>query len=220
MTDFNKARKNMVDGQIHTAGVVDTGILNAFETTPRESFVPEKLKSIAYTDENIDLGQGRFLLEPIVHSKMLQAVLPTTDDTVLEIGSASGYGSAILSQLVTTVFAVENNKRQMDKAVRVWEAGSYCNIVQIEGELEDGAPEHKPYSLIVINGAVEEIPQNIFDQLATGGRLVTVVTKPSANKGMATLFVKSHDGNVSSKPLFDAGIPVLAEFKKKIEFQF
>ena len=92
--------------------MVDTGILQSFETVPRELFIPEKLQGVAYTDENIDIGQGRFVMEPIIHAKLLQAVLPVAGDIVLDIGIGSGYSSAILSPLVTTVIALEHNKRQ------------------------------------------------------------------------------------------------------------
>ena len=112
MTDFIQARKNMVDCQIHPSGIVDGWILESFQNIPRELFVPEKLQGIAYTDENIDIGQGRFLMEPIVHAKLLQAVAPDKSDVVLDIGVGTGYSSAILCPNVSTVVALENNKKR------------------------------------------------------------------------------------------------------------
>ncbi|MGN7438565.1 MAG: protein-L-isoaspartate O-methyltransferase family protein [Alcanivorax sp.] len=220
MSDFALARKNMVDCQIRTAGVIDPWILDAFETIPREQFVPEKLSDVAYTDENIDIGQGRFLLEPIVHSKLLQAAKITDEDIVLDIGVGAGYSSAILSSKVTTIVALENNKRQMDKASRLWDKYDLCNIALIESGLENGEPKHAPYSLIIINGAVAEVPQVILDQLDIGGRLLTITKKPHQNVGSATLFYKSENGTISSTALFDAGVPYLQGFEPKVEFQF
>lgn len=220
MKDFTQMRENMVDCQIHTNGVVNEGLLEAFSTVPRELFVPEKLQSVCYTDENIDIGQGRYLMEPMVHAKMLQQVDLRSDDVVLDIGCGYGYSSAILSSLVTTVIAVENNKRHCEKAKRLWDKFDLCNIVLVENELQGGAPDHAPYSLIVINGAVSEVPKNLLDQLDRGGRLVAVVQKTGAVQGQAMLYKKDDNGHLSSVCLFDAGLPVLAEFKAQPAFVF
>lgn len=220
MTDFAKARKNMVDGQIHTAGVVDTALLNAFATVPREQFVPEKIQDVAYFDETIDLGQKRFLIEPIAHAKMLQAALPVEGDVVLDVGSGTGYSSAILSHIVTTVISVENNKRQIEKATRLWAKLDYTNIVHIDSPLVDGASKYAPYSLIVLNGSVTQVPKSILDQVDFGGRLVTIIKKPSQQVGQAFLFIKNEDGVVSSRPLFDAGVPYIEGFEPVPVFQF
>lgn len=218
MINFEQARTNMVDGQIHTAGVVDDGILNAFLTVPREQFVPEKLKGIAYSDEDIDIGQGRYMLEPITHARMLQKAAVSADDVVLDIGSGAGYSSAILSSLVTTVIAVEHNKRQMDKAVKQWDSQGICNVVLIDDALTDGNAQHAPYSLIIINGAVSEVPDVLFDQLDNGGRLITIVKKPNSVMGSVTLFRKGENGEISSMPLFEAGTPFLKGFEVVPEF--
>lgn len=220
MKSFKKMRENMVDGQIHTNGVVDEAILNSFLTVPRELFVPEKLQHVSYADENVDIGQGRYLIEPMVHAKMLQQVGVRSDDVVLDIGCGYGYSSAILSSLVTTVIAVEHNKRHCEKAKRVWEKLDLCNIVLVEDALQGGAPEHAPYSLIVINGAVPEVPEAFLDQLDLNGRLVAVVQDAGSVQGQAKLYMKDDQGYVSSIALFDAGIPVLEEFKKEPEFVF
>ncbi len=209
---FSNSRKNMVDGQIHTASVTNADLLQAFETVPRELFVPEKLKSVAYTDANLDLGQGRFLLEPLVYAKMLQACSPCADDVVLDVASGSGYSSVILSHLVNTVISLEKNKRQKDKCERVLQSLDVCNVVLVDGDIVSGAKDHAPYSLIVINGAVCEVPADILNQLAVGGRLVCVLAEKGDSKGSATLFRKSEGGHVSKTYLFDASVPFLPEF--------
>ena len=210
----------MIDGQISTAGVVQEPIIAAFNSIPRELFVPERLSNIAYSDEDIDIGQGRFLIEPIVYAKMIQAANPCETDVVLDIGVGSGYSSAILSSLVTTVIALEHNKRQMDRATKLWAQLGACNIALIEGALTKGVPEQAPYSLIIINGAVEHVPQNIIDQMEVGGRLVAVVKKARQSVGCATLFIKSSAANIASKKLFDAATPFLKGFEPEPVFQF
>lgn len=219
-TDFATARANMIDCQIHTAGVVDEGVLNSFATLPRELFVPEKLQNIAYTDESINIGQGRYLMEPITHAKMVQAAKPNSDDIVLDIGSGSGYSSAILAPLVSTVISLEHNKRQMDKAQRLLERFDLCQVVLESGDLEKGAAAHAPYSLIFINGAVPMVPKEILDQLDNNGRLLTIIQETPQSVGHVTKFSKSQDGSISSKTLFDASIPVLDAFLRAEEFQF
>ncbi len=220
MPKFSKARENMIDCQIHTAGVVDGPLLRSFGYVPRELFVPERLQGVAYTDENLDIGQGRYLIEPIAHARMLQEAHIGPQDVVLDVASASGYGAAILSPLVTTVIAVEKNKRQIDKASKLWSALSLANVVQIEGDVSQGGPKNSPYSLIVINGAVPRVPEVILEQLDVNGRLVCVIQGAEDVIGQACLFMKNKNGGVSSKSLFEVGLPVLPEFQLEPVFQF
>ena len=220
MADFLQTRLNMVDGQIHPSGVVDQRILESFQTVPRELFVPERLQGVAYTDEDLSIGQGRYLLEPATHAKMMQAVQPLDTDVVLDIGVGAGYSCAILSPMVTTIIALEHNKRQMDKATKLWDKLDFCNIALIEGKLEDGVPDQAPYSLIVINGAVSAVPDEIISQLDVGGRLVTVIRGNNQSVGQAVLFVKSKTEVVSSRVLFDATAPFLPGFESKASFEF
>lgn len=209
----------MVDGQIHTAGVVSPAILEAFSSIPRELFVPEKYKSIAYTDTNLDLGQGRVLLSPVVYSRMLEYAETKPCDVALDIASASGYSSVILSSLVGTVIALEKNKRQKDKAERLIQNLNICNVFQVDGEIEEGAAEHAPYSLILINGAVSHVPDPLLEQLSKDGRLIApVISAESCVR--VTMFRKSDNGSVSSKILFDTAVPELSEFAARPEFVF
>lgn len=221
MTDFSQARQNMVDCQIRPNGVVDQSLFDIFSTTPRELFIPEKMQGVAYTDESLDIGQGRYLLSPMIHAKMLQAVLPNSDDITLDIGCGYGYSSAILSPLVSTVIACEKNKRQSDKALRLWEKLGACNVVLAEdtGDLLQGVAKYAPYSLIMLNGAVKDVPQEILDQLANGGRLITIIRKNQ--KSQAVIYRKDDSGHVSSVPLFDAYAPLFTELDSStVQFQF
>ncbi|MEO5368408.1 MAG: hypothetical protein H7831_19040, partial [Magnetococcus sp. WYHC-3] len=138
MADCSKARKNMVDCQIHTFGVVDPGVLEAFSAVPREMFVPDQYKTIAYNDEDIPLGDGRYMLEPAVYAKMVQALELKPDDVVLEIGGGSGYGAAVLSGLVSTVVVVESDAAFIERANNIWQALDLCNVALLEGPLQVG----------------------------------------------------------------------------------
>lgn len=220
MNDFSAARQNMVDGQIHTNGVIDERILSIFSELPREQFVPERLQSIAYTDQSLDLGQGRMLIAPAVYARMVQLADLKSDDVVLDIGSSYGYSSAVLANLVTTVIAVEQNKRQLDKAGRLWDTLGLQNIVLIEESLKQGGVEHAPYNAIFINGAIPEVPVSLFEQLEPEGRLVAVIQKPGQKIGNVRLFYKSALGDISSQAYFDASVPALKAFDVESAFEF
>ncbi len=220
MVDFSQARTNMVDGQIHTAGVNVGEILDAFQSVPREKFVPKNMQNVAYSDEDLPIGGGRFLLEPITHAKMIQAVRPVSDDVALDIGGATGYSAAILSSMVTTVVALEESKVYLDKAASLWQELDVCNVVAIKDKLAKGNPENEPFSLIVMNGAVSEIPVHIVEQLTPQGRLITIVKKPGEMMGQVTLVQNLGEGQFSSYNLFSAGSPYLPGFAPKPTFTF
>ncbi len=221
MTDFTKFRQNMIKGQLLPGGVVDPRIIDSFAALPREMFVLEKMQEIAYLDENIPLGQGRYIVKPLAHALLIQHAAPRMDDIVLDVGSASGYSSAVLSPLVTTVIAIEHNRRQMDKASRIWEKLELCNIAMIEkDDLRNGYKEGAPYSLIIINGSVPKVPDAILDQLAPKGRLACFIKEENNSESHAALYYKSHNGAVSSKVLFDAAVPYIGDFIEPEAFIF
>lgn len=217
--NYSQARTHMVDSQITPSGVVDAGLIEAFETIPREEFVPDALKGVAYRDEEIDLGQGRFLLEPMTLSKMLQAVDLTADDVVLDIGGASGYSAAILSSLVSTVVALESEELYLNKAAHVWDSLDICNVVGKQGALTAGYPK-QTFDVILLNGAVDEIPQNLLAQLAPDGRLISIVKKPGETMGNVVLTQNLGENQFSSYTLFSAGCPYLPGFEPKPAFSF
>ena len=220
MFDYSQARTHMLDSQILTNGIIDPNIIEAFNSTPREKYVTEGQGGIAYTDEDISLGNGRFIIEPMVHAKMLQAVEPKAHEIALDIGCASGYSSAILSPLVTTVVALEDDKALLEAASNNWKADSLCNIASFLGPLNAGYDEQGPYDLIFINGAVSEIPQTILQQLSIGGRLITVVKKAGQVMGDVTIVKRTSNNDFSSYPLFSAGTSYLPGFESQDSFEF
>jgi protein-L-isoaspartate(D-aspartate) O-methyltransferase len=220
MSDFNVARTNMVDCQIHPAGILLPGLLESFQTVPREKFVPENLRSIAYTDGDIPLGEGRFLLEPGVHARLIQAAEPKCTDVVLDIGGGSGYAAAIMSPLVTTVVALEDKQKLLTLATRLWDELGVCNVVGLKNKLAEGSPEHAPFDLIFMNGAVAEIPSGLVEQLSPQGRLITIVKKPGAVLGQAVIVQNLGEKRFSSYTLFEAGAQYLPGFEPQPTFTF
>lgn len=219
MIDFIKARLNMVESQIRTNKVTDDAVIAAFESVPREIFVPRAKRGIAYVDEALEIGGGRYMLEPMVLARLLQTALPTKGDLALDIGCGTGYATAILSKMVSTVVGVDTDKDLVERGNGCLSELVIENAALVEGPLTEGYAKGGPYNVILINGAVEEIPQALFDQLADGGRLVTVEGGASNRPGLAVLYEK-HEGRMAHRILFDAGTPMLPGFKKTAGFVF
>ncbi|MBL4805470.1 MAG: protein-L-isoaspartate O-methyltransferase [Alphaproteobacteria bacterium] len=220
MMNFEQARKNMVDCQIHTNGVIDKRILNAFETVPREKFVPSRLQNTAFNDEDLRVAEGRYLLEPSVHARLIQALDLKPESVVLDIGGGTGYSAAILSSIASTVVVVESEQSYLDRLAETLDELDIRNVATFTADLHEGSPDHAPYDSIIINGAVAEVPQTILDQLAPEGRLVCVVKQAGKPIGAGTLYQKAENGSVSSYPLFDAATPYLEGFEPRATFNF
>ncbi len=218
MVDFAAARLNMVDSQIRTNKVTDLRVIEAFETVPRERFVGEHLQGIAYVDEDLEVAQARYLMEPMVLARLLQAAAPGPTDMVLDVACATGYSTAVLAGLAETVVGVDKDRGLVESANRTLNGLDIDNAVVVEGALADGYSKQAPYNVVLIQGAVTEVPAAIKAQMADGGRLVTVVVD-EAGIGRATLIQRS--GEVySARVLFDAATPVLPGFERAPGFVF
>ncbi|MDB5368047.1 MAG: protein-L-isoaspartate O-methyltransferase [Rhodospirillales bacterium] len=208
------ARTNMVDGQIRPNKVTDAAIVDAFLDVPREAFAPSRFHAVAYVDEALPFGGGRYLMEPVVLARLLQAAQPRPGDRALIVGGGAGYSAAILARLVGTVIMVEADATLLAQA-RAQLAG-LRNVTVRQGALVDGAADAAPFDVILIDGAVERIPAALDAQLAESGRLVTV-RRESGTLGRA--IVRERDAGVpSSLVLFDAGTPLLPGFEAVQEF--
>ena len=210
----------MVNCQLMTNGITDEALLSAFRRMPREKFLPAGQDGCAYIDEDILLGNSDFLMEPVVFAKMLQAVDLKPRETVLNIGDATGYSSAILSGLATTVVALENRKGQLKQAEDLWIALDCCNIAAVPGENAKGSPQHAPYDVIFINGSVARAPEELLGQLKEGGRLVAVVRESERTPGMVTVFEKLRHVGCSAHRLFNASTPYVKGFDPETCFVF
>ena len=155
-----------------------------------------------------------------MHAKMLQALDPQSDHVVLDIGCATGYSSAILSSLVTTVVALEQEHKYLEQAAKLWQEMDACNIVSFVGELAQGHAKNAPYDLIIFNGAVAEIPEHIVYQLAPGGRMIVPVKKPGQVMGDVTVIESLCEKQFSSYNLFHAGCGYLPGFEPAPAFRF
>lgn len=220
MSDYALMRKNMIDCQLGPDGVLSSDILAAFAAVPREIFFPAALSGVSCLDEDVALGNGRFLLSPSVHARMLQAVAPRPSDVALDIGVGNGYTCAILSHLVSTVIAIESDGAALETASRLWAQLSVCNVFGLKGDPVQGAVAHKPYDLIVINGAVGEVPPRLTEQLAPGGRLVAIVRESPRTQGRAVLIFRETETLFSRQTLFDATVPYVAGFEPVPAFVF
>ncbi len=219
MTNFALARRNMVEGQLRPNKVTNDELLAAIGELPRERFLPDALKSVAYADDDVPLGGSRCLMEPMVLARLIQALQPTPDDRALVVAAGRGYGAALLARMVKSVVAVESDTALAGAANQTIKELGIGNIAFHLGKMEDGAAASAPYDVVLIEGAVRQIPQSIIDQLADGGRLTTVLATGAAVLGVAQLVIK--DGGVaSSRPLFDAGTPLLPGFVAAPRFTF
>jgi protein-L-isoaspartate(D-aspartate) O-methyltransferase len=219
MTDFALARRNMVDGQLRPNRVTSSLLLAAVGELPRERFLPPGLQSVAYADEDVPLGNGRFLMEPMVLARLIQNLQVRPEDKALVVASGRGYGAAILSRLAKSVTAVESDPALAAAAQQTMRELGLPGVQQVVGKPEEGAAASAPFDVVLIEGAVEAVPPVIFSQLAEGGRLATVVTDPTGALGVAHLFVKE-GGVASGRPLFDAGTPSLRGFASPPRFTF
>jgi protein-L-isoaspartate(D-aspartate) O-methyltransferase len=218
MFDYRAARLNMVESQLRTNKVTDEALLEAFLTVPRERFVTAPLRGIAYVDEDIPLGGGRALMEPMVLARLLQLARLGPQDRVLEIGAATGYATAILSRLAASVVAVESDAALLAAARAALTELGCTNVTFAEGRLEAGSAESAPYDAILIGGAVAAIPDAVVRQLGEGGRLVTVL-RHGAGMGQAILMTRA-EGVLSHRPVFDAATALLPGFEPVPQFTF
>ncbi len=206
---YAAARRNMVDNHIRPNKVTDPLILSAMNELPREIFVPPTMAGVAYVDDAIKLGNGRFFMEPMVLARLLQAAQVMPDDVVLDIGCTSAYGSAILARMASTVVALESEPSLAAIANKTIIELGLDNVAVVEGPLDKGYGKQAPYDVIIINGAIPDIPTIITDQLAEGGRLLTIISDGPIGKGV----LAKRNGNIISRnELFNASAPALPGF--------
>ena len=163
-----KARKAMIDSQLRPNAVEQKWILSAMADIARENYVPSKYRNLAYMDRSVPLNNGRFLPPALTSALMLQKADISTDDKVLFIGATSGYNAMITAQRAATIVALDNEIEMNYGA---------DNIIQVQGPLYLGAADHAPYDVAIIEGAIEEVPQPIIDQMTEGARLICGLSK-------------------------------------------
>ncbi|SFO02861.1 protein-L-isoaspartate(D-aspartate) O-methyltransferase [Roseovarius lutimaris] len=215
MTDYAARRTMMVDTQVRPSDVTKFPIIDAMLAVPREAFVPRALREAAYMGENVDIGGGRVMLEPRTLAKMLDALEIEGDDLVLDIGPGLGYSSAIMARMAEAVVAVEDDADLAQEAQRVLADNGADNVIMHEGALAQGAPDHGPYDVITIQGAVEHLPEALTDQLKEGGRIACLFMEGAL--GVVRIGYKI-DGAINWRFAFNAGAPVMPGFERHAAF--
>lgn len=222
MADFATMRRMMVEGQVRTADVTNSRLIAAMLDIPRERFVPAAKKAIAYLDLDIPAGEGagsgsRRLLMPMVLAKLVQALQLEETDRVLDVGCATGYSAALLARLASSVTALEEDAGLARHARDALAEYGVTNAEVVRGKLAEGWEKGAPYDAILVEGAVEILPQELSRQLRDGGRLACILGKGPASKAMIH---RCDEGELSGRPIFDAAAPVLPGFAKPPAFVF
>jgi protein-L-isoaspartate(D-aspartate) O-methyltransferase len=200
----------MVESQLRPQGVVDPAVTRAMASVQRERFVPDAVKPFAYVDRALPLGGGRFLPAPAVLGQLLTQMMPERGQRALVVGAGSGYSATVLGEIGLEVAAVESSP-ELIAAART------LGVNAIEGPLEAGDPNGGSYDLILIDGAIEVIPDAIIAQLADGGRLGAALI----DRGVTRLAVGRKVGGAFGYLTFgDAGVPALPGFSRPKEFTF
>jgi protein-L-isoaspartate(D-aspartate) O-methyltransferase len=218
MSVFDTARTHMIESQLRPNKVTDERVLGAFARVRRELFVPEHLRVVAYVDEDLPLGGGRSLMEPMVAARLLQAAAIKRTDTVLVVGAGTGYKAALAAALARNVVALEEDPDLARRARAALVEHSIASVSVVEGPLQQGYRPRAPYDVILFCGAVAEVPSEIASQLPEGGRLLVVI-RPASAIGRATLMTRI-GGALARRVLFDAATPLLPGFLPKPAFVF
>ncbi len=216
MTDFAMRRTIMVDTQVRPSDVTKFPIIDAMLSVAREDFVPTGQREAAYMGGNLPLGGPRVMLEPRTLAKMLDALDINNDELVLDVGSVFGYSSAIIAHMAEAVVAVEENEEMSAESQEALSSAGIDNVILHNGPLADGAAQHGPYDVILIQGGVEALPAALTEQLKEGGRVACLFMKGAL--GEVRIGYKL-DGKMNWRMSFNAGAPVLNGFANTNAFQ-
>lgn len=217
MIDFAAAREAMVDCQVRPSDVTRYPIIAAMLATPREDFVPDAFREMAYLGEHIPLGRDRVLLDPRVFAKMLDVADIGPEDLVLDVGCGLGYSAAVIARMAQAVIALEEDAAMAAEAEAILARQGVDNSVIERAPLAEGVPAHGPYDCIMVEGAVERVPEALCGQLKIGGRIVAITMEGAT--GQARIGVRTEHG-VGWRRAFDASAPVLPGFSAVKAFEF
>lgn len=216
MNEYAAARQNMVSRQLRPNRVEHPRVLEAMGSVPRELFLPKRLRGSAYIDEDIGLGNGRHLIEPLVLARMAQATAIGRDDVVLVVGCDTGYVAAVASKLAATVFLLARPEYR-EEVEKLLDDQGFDNVVVQTGSSREGLPSQAPFNVILLAGAVSEVPAVLLEQLEHKGRLGCVVQDD--RQGKLTVVTRFGDAYGRLTP-FDARIPELDDLRQKPAFTF
>jgi protein-L-isoaspartate(D-aspartate) O-methyltransferase len=218
MSVYEAARVKMIDGQLRPNKVTDERVIDAFTQFRRDLFVPERLRGAAYVDEDLPLGGGRYLMQPMVAARLLQAATVAPKDTAMVVGAGVGCEAALLSLLARSVVALEENADLARIGRSALVDHRIASVSYVEAPARLGHRQRAPYDVILFGGAIEEIPTEISGQLGEGGRMA-VVLRQRQGVGRATLITRT-GGVLAQRVMFDAATPLLPGFVAKPAFVF
>ena len=217
LADFAQRRRMMVDTQVRPSDVTRFPIIDAMLSVPREVYVPQALREAAYVGESLPLGPSRVVLEPRTFGKMLDALDIDPADVILDIGCGLGYSTAVLAHMAEFVVGLEEDEALAAEAQAILSDRGVDNAAVVCGALAEGAAKSGPYDVIMVQGAVETVPQAIADQLKDGGRIGALFAEGAL--GVARVGHKAA-GRISWRDVFNAGAPVLPGFGREAAFSF
>jgi protein-L-isoaspartate(D-aspartate) O-methyltransferase len=215
MTDFAALRRNMVDSQVLPNDITDRRLLRAMGEVPREAFVAEAQKPVAYIDEALKLGGGRVLLAPMQIARLVQLARLEPAHSVLEIGCGTGYVSAVLARLAAKVVALESDPGLAGRARQSLATLGQGRVKVVDGPLEAGYAADAPYDAIVVSGSLPEVPESLIRQINVGGRLVAIVGDSAT--GRMTVFARAGNA-LSGVEHYDAPLAPLPGFERTPSF--
>ena len=214
----DEARHNMVDNQLRANKVHDDRVLDAFLRLQRELFVPPALRGVAYIDEDLPVAPGRYLMEPMVAARLLQALAVQPKDAALVVGAGVGFEAAVLGLLARSVIALEEDEELARIGRSALVDHRIASVTYVEAALNAGHRARAPYDVIMFGGAVASIPDEISAQLAEGGRMGVVLRQPGS-LGQAALITRT-GAVLAQRVIFDAATPLLPGFAAEPGFVF
>ena len=215
MSEFANRRRIMVDTQVRPSDVTKFPIIDAMLTVPRELYVPDDRREVAYIGENLTLRAGRVILEARTLAKLLDALDIQPDELVLDLGCGLGYSAAVIARLADTVIAVEEDAGLASEAARLLSEESVDNALVVTGPLTQGSAKHAPYDVITVQGAIEILPDALVAQLKDCGRIGAIFMDGAL--GTVKVGFKM-DGQLTWRPVFNAAAPLLGGFNKARAF--
>jgi protein-L-isoaspartate(D-aspartate) O-methyltransferase len=217
MMNMAAARSLMVEAQVRCNDVTDPRIIEAMSRLPRERFVPESRRHLSYSDACVPLGADRCLLDPRSFAKLAQLAQISASDRLLDVACGTGYSTAVFAAMALEVVGLEEENELADEAVRAMREFGAGRATIVKGPIGDGCPSQAPYDVVFVNGAVQQIPAALTNQLRDGGRLVAIFRDGPVGKAHFCVRV----GNaLSHRVAFDATVPVLKRFERSQSFVF
>lgn len=216
--NFETARRNMVEQQIRTWDVLDPRVLDLIARMRREDFVPARYRNLAYADTDIPIGRGHVMMAPKLEARLLQELDIDPKDRILEVGTGSGYMTALLASLGKQVYSVEIVPELKLEAARRLETQGISNVTLDVGDAARGWPRHKPYDVILLTGSLPLLPEGFTNTLAVGGRMIAVIGKAPVME--AKLIRRVREDCFEERSLFETVVPPLMNAQEPSKFTF